>query len=139
MGNISQFISNHWQLSVAFVIISILIFINEMLNAKKQGKSISPEQAVDLINNENALVVDLRDQVAFKSGHIISSIRASESDFDTAKMHKYKNKTIILVCNRGIQATNLAQKLKKQEYINPMVLSGGIDAWKAANLPLTKK
>lgn len=139
MEQFVQFIQNHWQLGVAFVVISILISINELLNLRSQGKSISPEEAVNLINNSNATVIDLRDPVAFKSGHIIGAIRAAEDDFTTPRFNKYKKQDIILVCNRGIQAATLAKKLRSQEYTNPMVLKGGIEAWKQTNLPLVKK
>lgn len=139
MEQLGQFIKNHWQLGLAFIVISILILINEYLNLRKQGKSISPEKAVDLINNSNVTVMDLRDPTTFQSGHIIGSIRVSEADFTTPRFDKYKKKDIILVCNRGIQAATLAKNLRSKEYTNPMVLNGGIDAWKQANLPLVKK
>ena len=57
-----------------------------------------------MINNENALVIDLRDRESFKKGHIIDSINATAEDFEQPKMNKYKNKTIILVCARGLQS-----------------------------------
>ena len=139
MEHLGQFLQNHWQLCVAFVVISILILLNESLNQRKQGKSVSPEMAVDLINNKQAVVMDLRDAAAFKAGHIIGAMRVSENDFDTPRISKYKNKDIILVCVRGVQAASLASKLRTKEYTNPMVLSGGIEAWKQANLPLIKK
>lgn len=139
MDHIGQFIQNHWQLSLAFVIISSLVFINEYLTMKKQGKSLSTEQAINLINNENAVVIDLRDQTMFKTGHIIGSIRASEDDFKSVKMDKYKEKPLILVCTRGIQAANIAKDLRSKNFTNPMILRGGIDAWKEAKLPLVKK
>ncbi|MDF1757998.1 MAG: rhodanese-like domain-containing protein [Legionellaceae bacterium] len=139
MDHLGQFIQNHWQLSLAFVILSFLVFINEYLEMRKQGKTLSAEQAVELINHENAVVIDLRDPAAFKAGHIIGSIRASEADFETAKMNKYKNKTIILVCNKGIQAAAVAKNIRTKEFTNPMVLNGGIEAWKTASLPIIKK
>lgn len=139
MEQLGQFLQNHWQLSVAFVVISILILINELINQRKQGKSVSPEIAVDLINNKNAVVMDLRDAATFKTGHIIGAIRVSENDFETPRFNKYKDKDIILVCARGIQAANLAIKLRSKEFTNPMVLSGGIEAWKQTSLPLIKK
>lgn len=139
MEHLGHFLQNHWQLSVAFVVISVLILINEFLNQRKQGKTVSSEMAIDLINNQNAVVMDLRDAAAFKAGHIIGSMRVSENDFDTPRLTKYKSKDIILVCVRGIQSANLASKLRTKDFTNPMVLSGGIEAWKQANLPLVKK
>ncbi len=139
MEQFVQFIQNHWQLGVAFIVISILICINEFLNSRSQGKSITPEEAVNLINNSNAAVIDLRDPAAFKNGHIIGAIRAAEDDFSTPRFNKYKKQDVILVCNRGIQAGALAKTLRAQEYANPMVLKGGIEAWQQASLPLVKK
>ena len=139
MGNISQFIQNHWQMALAFVIISLLIFINELISMKKQGKTVSPEKVVDLINNENAVIFDLRAPALFKAGHIINSVRATEADFDMPKMNKYKDKIVILACARGLQAATVAKKLLTKGYPNTMVLAGGIEAWKALNMPLVKK
>lgn len=139
MDQFVQFIQNHWQLGVAFVVISILIFINEFLNLRSQGKSISSEEVVNLINNGNVTVFDLRDPTAFKNGHIIGAIRATEADFSTPRFNKYKTQDLILVCDRGIQSANLAKTLRTQQYSKPMVLKGGLDAWKQTNLPLVKK
>jgi rhodanese-related sulfurtransferase len=137
MEHLSQFITNHWQLSLLFIVVLFLTFLNELLSQKKKAKELSPQAAVDLINNENAVVVDLRDTEAFKKGHIIASIQAKEEDFTQKKMDKYKNKPLILVCTRGIQASAFAAKIRTQGY-QPLVLSGGISAWQNADLPLVK-
>lgn len=139
MGQLGQFISNHWLLWVALVIILILIFIYELISQKKKAKELSPAAAVDAINNLDAVVIDLRDAEAYRAGHIINSIRASVEDFSQKKMEKYKNKPLILVCARGLQSSSLATKLREQGYTQPMVLSGGIASWTGANLPLVKK
>lgn len=139
MAHLSEFITNHWALCLALVIIFVIIFINESLSLKKQGKEISTAETIDMINNQNATVIDTRSVELFKQGHIIGAIRASETDFNQPKMEKYKNKPIILVCARGMQSAALATKLRKQEFTQVMVLAGGMSAWQAANLPVTKK
>ncbi len=137
MEHLSQFITNHWQLWLIFIVVLFLTFLNELLTQKKKAKELSPQAAVDLINNENAVVIDLRDTETFKKGHIIDSIQAKEEDFSQKKMDKYKNKPIIIVCARGIQATAFAAKIRTQGY-QLLVLSGGIAAWQNADLPLVK-
>ena len=137
MEHLSQFITNHWQLWLLFIVVLFLTFLNELYTQKKKAKELSPQAAVDLINNDNAVVVDLRDVETFKKGHIIDSIQAKEDDFSQKKMDKYKNKPIILVCARGIQAPAFAAKIRTQGY-QPLVLSGGIAAWQNADLPLVK-
>jgi rhodanese-related sulfurtransferase len=137
MEHLSQFIMNHWQLWLAFFVILLLVFINELLSQKKRAKELSPQAAVDLINHQDALVIDLRDKEPFKQGHIINSINATAEDFEHQKMDKYKNKPIILVCARGLHAQTVAGKIRPLGY-QPQVLSGGIAAWQNANLPLIK-
>jgi rhodanese-related sulfurtransferase len=136
---LGDFIEHHWQLCVAFVVIFVIIFIYEYITSQKQGKSLSVEQAVDQINNHDAVVIDLRSAELYKKGHIINAIRASEADFKLPKMQRYKEQPVILVCARGIESNLLAAKLYKQGFMQVMLLTGGISAWQAARLSLVKK
>ena len=138
MNQFSQFIINHWPLCVAFSILLVVIVANELMSQKKKAKEITPQTAVDLINNENAVVIDLREKEAFKNGHIIDSINASAEDFNQSKMDKYKNKNLILICAKGQQSPTVAAKIKDLGF-NPRVLSGGIISWQNADLHLVKK
>lgn len=138
MEQISQFINNHWPLCAAFIAILALIYVNEWVSQKRSAKSLSPQAAVEKINHESAVVIDLRDQEAFNGGHVINAIRAAASDFDLPRMNKYKEKSIILVCSRGLQSQSLAPKLKSNGFTNAMILDGGITAWQTAGLPLVK-
>ncbi|CEK09826.1 rhodanese-like domain-containing protein [Legionella hackeliae] len=138
MGQLGQFIVNHWPLWLALIIILLLIFINEAHAQKKRAKELSPQAAVDLINHKDAVIIDLRDAETFRKGHIIDAIRASSEDFDEQRMDKYKEKTMILVCARGLQSAQLAANLREKGFSEPLVLAGGIAAWQAAELPVVK-
>jgi rhodanese-related sulfurtransferase len=138
MGQLGHFIINHWGLWLALLLVLLLIFFNEFLMQKNRAKELSPQAAVNMINHENAIIVDLRDPEAFRSGHIIDAIRATAEDFSQQRMDKYKTKPLILVCARGLQSSQLVAKLKEQGFTNPMVLAGGMAAWQAAELPLIK-
>ncbi|WP_133130313.1 rhodanese-like domain-containing protein [Legionella yabuuchiae] len=138
MEQLGLFIINHWALWSALVIILILIFINELISQKSRAKELTPAGAVDLINHQDAVVVDTRDAESFKAGHIINALRANPEDFDKERFKKFKQKPIILVCARGLQSPALATKLREQGYEHVTVLSGGMSAWVAANLPVVK-
>lgn len=137
MEQLGQFIINHWMLWLAFIGVLFLTFINELISQNKKAKELTPQAAVDMINNDDAVVIDLRDKQAYKNGHIIDSINASAEDFEQQKMAKYKNKALILVCGRGTQAPATATKLRALGF-QPTVLSGGIAAWQNADLPMVK-
>lgn len=138
MEHLGQFIMNHWLLWLAFIVVLALTFINELMTQKKKAKELSPQAAVAMLNNDDAVVIDLRDKDSYKAGHIIDSINATVEDFEQAKMNKYKNKNIILVCARGLQSPAAAAKIRTQGF-QPLVLGGGIAAWQNAELPLVKK
>lgn len=128
---------NHWMLCSGFIAILALIFIYELVTQNKKAKQLTPQLAVAMINNDNAVVIDLRDKESFKDGHIIDSINAVAEDFEQPKMNKYKNKTIILACARGLQSPAVAAKIRTQGF-QPLILGGGIAAWQNADLPLIK-
>ena len=138
MEQLTQFITNHWQLWLALLIILFIIFINELISQKKRGKEVSTAAAVEMMNHDNAVVIDLRDAESFRKGHIIEAILASADDFSQQRMDKYKSKPVILVCARGLQSATLAAKLRAQGFTQPVVLSGGMAAWQADSLPLIK-
>jgi rhodanese-related sulfurtransferase len=139
MDKLGEFVTHHWQLWLALGVILILIIINEILQSKKKAQEVSPAKAVDLINNHDTAIIDLRDTESYRAGHIIHSLRATAEDFHQQKMDKYKAKPFILVCAQGLQSRTLAAKLQEQGFQEPLVLTGGIQAWAAANLPLVKK
>lgn len=139
MDNISQFVSHHWQMVIAFAVILVILMVYEYYSLKKSGKAISTAQAIEQINHFSAEVIDLRPAEVFKKGHIIGAIRATAADFKTAKLQQYKDKPIILVCSRGLESQSLAPKLRMEGFAQIMTLSGGIVAWQAANLPVVKK
>mgnify|MGYP000149012878 CR=1 FL=1 len=133
-----QFMLQHWAMIGALAVVLFLILINEIQFFLKKGKELSIEEAIQLINHENATVIDIRDAESFQKNHILDSIRASEEDFTGDKMNSYKEKPFILVCTRGITAATLATKLRSKGFAKPYVLSGGITAWQSAQLPLIK-
>lgn len=137
--NLNEFFQHHWQLWLALLLVLVIIAINEWVTNKKQAKKLSPQEAVALINNHNATIIDIRETAAFQTGHIIESIHANTKEAQTTKLKSLQNKPIILVCARGQTAMTLGMKLRQQGYTQVYILNGGILAWQNAGLPLVKK
>ncbi|MCH9755794.1 MAG: rhodanese-like domain-containing protein [Gammaproteobacteria bacterium] len=130
------FMINHWSLWLAFFGVLALVLINEHITQKQGPKNLSPSAAVDAINHKKATIIDMRETEAFRQSHIVEAKNLPKAPIE--KLEKYKTKPFILVCARGLQSSPLAVKLRKQGFTEVMVLTGGITAWKAANLPLIK-
>ncbi|MBS0349916.1 MAG: rhodanese-like domain-containing protein [Proteobacteria bacterium] len=135
-----QFITHHWLLSSLLLVLLILLLIEE---ARTKGllNQLTPQNLVQLMNHESAVVVDIRSRENFQEGHIVSAINlpASELEKNTAPLSQFKNKPIVIVCATGQKAGTLANLLKKQGFQNVQVLAGGINGWKNAQMPIVKK
>ena len=137
MGNqLITFFLNHWPLCTAFIGVLGLVVFNERLIQKEGPKALTPQSVIQAMNHERAIVIDTRAVDLFKKGHITGAKNIPEATYE--KLTKYQQKPFILVCARGLQSMQLATKLKKAGFEHIMYLTGGITAWKAASLPLTK-
>ena len=139
MEKILHFAANHWILVVLFIIVFVWLMIEEA-KGKGLGSGITPQKVVEMINRENAIILDIRDAGLFAQGHIVGSLNIplSEVERRISQLEKHKQNALIIVCGTGQKATSLANKLKKQGYDKVCVLSGGLNAWKSAKMPLAK-
>jgi len=137
---IIQFIQNNWVLCAAFGAAIILLIFEEVRGKIGGISKISAHALTMLINRENAVTIDLRNQKAFASGHIIGSINIVRSEFDAnlKKIETYKDQPVILVDDTDSNAETIGAKLQKQGFTKIHILSGGLQTWKNAKLPLTK-
>ena len=140
MQDIIQFVVNHWLLSGLFIVLLILLLLEEARSKGLLGQ-LGPQDLVQLINRESAVVVDIRNREAFQDGHIVGSVNflQAELEKDFNQLRKYKDRPIVIVCATGQKSGEIAAKLKKQNFERVHVLSGGINAWKNASMPLVKK
>jgi rhodanese-related sulfurtransferase len=105
------------------------------------GPSVSALQATQLINREDALVVDVRDPGEFGTGHILGAKNVPLSRIDAAGSEiaaKRKEKPVIVYCDNGSRSVKAASALRKQGFSRVVNLSGGLAAWQQAGLPLEK-
>ena len=134
------FVINHpYLFSLLFVILTLLIW--NIFGGMVGGvKLLTADEATQLINREDAELIDIRSQKEFENGHIINAKNFSLHELPE-KLNKYRknnSKGIIFYCSNGSVSLKEAQKLVKQGEEMIYCLRGGITSWTNANLPLTK-
>ena len=137
--NLLKFVSdNIFLVAVAFVSGAMLIW--PAVRRGAGGASVSTLQATLLINQQNALVLDVRDAAEYERGHLLNArnIALRELEARAAEIEKYKAKPVIVVCETGNRSGGAAAVLRKQGFEQVFTLGGGIGAWKQAGLPLEK-
>lgn len=140
MQDLITFISHHRVLAYAFVSILVLLMIVEYFRLKRNNIRVDTAKAIQLINRENAVVIDIRPNESYRKGHIIDSVSLTSREIgeNPKKIEKYRTKPIIIVCSGGIESQKIAALLLKRGY-NAYSISGGISAWSQANMPLIKE
>jgi rhodanese-related sulfurtransferase len=102
--------------------------------------SLTAAEAVTLINRNNAVVLDVRDDAEFANGHIADAIHIPVADLESrlSELKKYKTKPVLVNCQRGARSAKACEILRKAEFTQVHNLQGGLDAWQQAKLPLVK-
>jgi rhodanese-related sulfurtransferase len=126
-------------IAVAFVSGAMLLW--PYVRRATGGPSVSPSQATQLINREDALVIDVREPGEYGAGHILGAKNVPLSRVDTGGADiagKRKDRPVILYCDSGNRSAKAAAVLRGQGYTRVLNLSGGIGAWQQAGLPVEK-
>lgn len=139
MQQFFEFVSNHLYLFGALVLVSFLLIQNLLSGLDKS--SISPQKATELINREDAVVVDVRPMNDFAAGHVLHSINIPMNSFgkQLGQLDKYKGRPVIVACRSGAQSSAACKQLRKAGFEKVFNLRGGIMAWQSANLPVSRK
>lgn len=140
MQQLLEFYGNHPVLGTAWLAFTVLIIISLIKTATSGSKSLTPLMMTQMVNKQNAVVVDLRAIADFNKGHIPGSMNIPFGKLkDRIKdLEKHKETPIIMVCNAGVQAGNAAMQLRKHGFTEVHKLKGGIQSWTTENLPLAK-
>ena len=141
MEQFIEFFGNHTILSAGWVALFLLV-IYSFIGARLRGyQNANPAMATNLINREEAVIVDVREDNEYAKGHIINSIHVPLAYLKERlkELEKYKSKPVIVGCKTGQRSGQACATLKKEGFEHVYNLSGGVTAWQADNLPLTKK
>lgn len=138
MEQLLEFATNNFMLIAAWFLTLFMLIWSE---GQKAGKSVSPAIATQLINKEDALLLDIRTKKEWDTGHIANAKHIPVADIDRriSELEKYKARPVIVVCNLGQVAGSVSKRLKAAGFENVTRLQGGITEWKGQNLPIVKK
>jgi rhodanese-related sulfurtransferase len=139
MDRLLEYISHHPWLASGLALAAILVLAYELRAQKESFAAVSPQDLIRLIN-QGALLIDLRAAEAFAAGHVAGARQMSGEQIlkaaDTLKKHK--EKTVVVYDDTGSLGASAARQLTAQGFTKALNLRGGLAAWRAENLPLTK-
>jgi rhodanese-related sulfurtransferase len=139
MERLLEYITRHPFLTGGTLALALAVLAYEFSRARSSGESVGPTDAVRLIN-QGALVVDVRTQGEFDAGHIREARHLPQEQVAGAaeSLKKFKDKVIVACCESGMRSGAAARVLRAQGFGKVVNLRGGLQAWRAENLPLVK-
>ena len=141
MEQLIKFASSHYIMTSAWLVLFGMIIYSFFAARLRGYQNANPAQATQLINRQNAVIVDVREDNEYVSGHIVNSIHIPLSYFSDRikELDKHKEIPIIVGCRTGQRSGQACAMLKKAGFEKVFNLAGGVMAWQADNLPITKK
>jgi rhodanese-related sulfurtransferase len=141
MEQFAIFVVNHWPLFLALIIILGLL-AGTSLSAGLQGiKEVDPLEATQLVNHGGGVFLDVSSLEEYRKGHVVNAIHVPLAQLsDSLKpLERYRTKPVITVCRSGARSTQAGRLLRKHGFQTVYNLKGGMQAWSAANMPVTTK
>jgi rhodanese-related sulfurtransferase len=141
MDQILHFVSLHPVLFPALGVAVVLLILNEMSGVVTGEKRLSPLEAVRLINDRQALVLDVRGPADFKKGHILNALNVPQARLGErlSELGKDTARPIVVYCALGGVAAQASHTLKKAGYTEVYPIRGGLNGWLSASLPVTTR
>jgi len=135
------FVQNHSLLVMGFVGVLGLIIWTEFNRMTRKHQQADVTQAVRLMNNDDSIVLDVREDNEVRDGKIQGAkhIPLGQLDKRIAELEKSKDKPILVYCRSGNRSSHACATLTKNGFANVTNLAGGFMAWQSANLPVVKR
>jgi rhodanese-related sulfurtransferase len=131
-----KFLLDNWML-IAMALASGLALLLPNLN---KGQGLSPQDMVQLMNREKAIVIDVCEPEEFARGHVMGAknLPLGQLEDKLAQLVKSKSAQVVMVCQVGARSARAAATARKLGFENVKSLAGGLKAWQAASMPVEK-
>ncbi|ATE62670.1 rhodanese-like domain-containing protein [Thauera sinica] len=135
-----EFLQQNWYWAALAAASGSWLLFDFVRNQGGQGV-LSPVEATLLINREDAIVVDVRDQGEYAQGHVPNArhVPLAELARRTGELEKFKSRPLILYCASGARSASAVAQLKKAGFEKLYNLRGGLIEWEKAGQPVSRK
>jgi rhodanese-related sulfurtransferase len=139
MDRLLEYISHHPWYVAAAAIAAALVIVYELRARQESFAAVSPQDLIRLMN-QGALLLDLRPEDAFASGHLVGARQMNADQILKAgdTLRKHKEKTVVVYDDTGSLGASAVRQLAAQGFTRAFNLRGGLVAWRAENLPVSR-
>ena len=130
-----QFLAQQWILVAALATTLTMLMLHE---SRKAGPALSINEAVQLVNGDDGIFLDIREATDYARGHITDAVHIPAAALvkRSNELEKYRDKPVVVVCKMGQSAGPATKSLRAQGFSRAQKLSGGMMEWDAQKLPV---
>jgi rhodanese-related sulfurtransferase len=141
LDRLLEFIGNHWVMSSGLLIVTILLIQDFIESVFRKHKTVSPTEAVVLMNDDNTAVIDVREPHEYAEGHIEGArhIPLGKIEERAHELEAYRNKPVVVTCQSGTRSPAASRKLCALGFTQVFEMKGGMMAWEDQKLPISRK
>ena len=138
LHRLPEFLGSHFYLTLAFIGVLVALAVSEAQRFMRGYRALTPAGLTQLINRENALLIDVSSQQDFEKGHVPGArhVAIGQFDPDGKELAKSRERPVAVVCKTGQVSAQAARRLKKAGFAQVFWLEGGLGAWNEAHMPL---
>jgi rhodanese-related sulfurtransferase len=106
----------------------------------KAGSSLSPQQATMLVNRQDGVILDIRDNKTYDNGHIVDAVNIPFAKLKERlkELEKFRDKPLVVVCQLGQQSGDAVKILEENGFTAVSRMKGGMTEWQTQGLPAVK-
>ena len=140
LARLPEFIGNHPFLVLGFIGVLLALGYLEFSKLTRGYAALTPAALTQLINREDALVVDVSSIADYEAGHIPGARHVAIGQFDpeSKELAKVRDRPVAVVCKNGQVSGQAAKRLRKAGFSRVYWLEGGTKTWIDAHMPLVK-
>jgi rhodanese-related sulfurtransferase len=127
---------NFLYISLLFVSGGMLLW--PLIQRRSQGATVNPNGAIALMNQEDALLLDVRSTDEYARGHVAQAKSVPADALATRAAEFSSSKSIVVMDADGKTAGKAAAALRTAGAARVVILDGGYAMWLAAGLPVKK-
>ncbi len=140
MQRLLEYATRHQGLALLAVAAALAVLVYELRERARGVGAVGPQDAVRLMN-QGAALLDVRSTEDYAAGHIrgARSFPAAQLAESSDGLKRYKDKPVIVYCERGVSASGAMRQLTQQGFSKVVNLRGGLRAWRAEQLPVARE
>lgn len=140
MERIVEFIGNHPLLAGVFAAVLGAWIVYEISRVLRKWRELGTLEAVQLINRQDPVVLDVSNSTDYAKGHIHGALHTPPSTIEAGNQQllKYKDRPVLVYCRNGQVSPQMATRLTRMGFANVNVLNGGLAQWMSDNQPVTR-